>query len=62
VRVLDSLDVDVDDIGLRRPTLDEVFLTLTGASIAEADPEADSGSGADGEPDATERPLASTAA
>ncbi|MEN3309062.1 MAG: type transport system ATP-binding protein [Micromonosporaceae bacterium] len=25
-----GLDVDIDDLGLRRPTLDEVFLTLTG--------------------------------
>jgi ABC-2 type transport system ATP-binding protein len=36
VRALDDLDVEVDDIGLRRPTLDEVFLTLTGRSPAEA--------------------------
>jgi ABC-2 type transport system ATP-binding protein len=33
VRALDLLDVDVDDIALRRPTLDEVFLVLTGAPI-----------------------------
>jgi ABC-2 type transport system ATP-binding protein len=33
VRVVDALDIDIDDIGLRRPTLDEVFLTLTGAPI-----------------------------
>ncbi|MBN2624633.1 MAG: ATP-binding cassette domain-containing protein [Acidimicrobiales bacterium] len=33
VRALDALGLDVDDIGLRRPTLDEVFLTLTGSSI-----------------------------
>jgi ABC-2 type transport system ATP-binding protein len=33
VRVLDDLDVEVDDIGVRRPTLDEVFLTLTGQPI-----------------------------
>jgi daunorubicin resistance ABC transporter ATP-binding subunit len=33
VRALDALAVDVDDIGLRRPTLDEVFLTLTGSPI-----------------------------
>ncbi len=59
VRVLDSLDVDVDDIGLRRPTLDEVFLTLTGTSIAEADSEADSEAD---EPAEADRPLASTAA
>ncbi|MGH9213764.1 MAG: ATP-binding cassette domain-containing protein [Acidimicrobiales bacterium] len=31
VRALDDLDVTVDDIGLRRPTLDEVFMVLTGA-------------------------------
>jgi ABC-2 type transport system ATP-binding protein len=30
VRRLDELGVAVDDIGLRRPSLDEVFLTLTG--------------------------------
>jgi ABC-2 type transport system ATP-binding protein len=30
VQALGGLDVEVDDIGLRRPTLDEVFLTLTG--------------------------------
>jgi ABC-2 type transport system ATP-binding protein len=33
VRALDALAVEVDDIGLRRPTLDEVFLTLTGTPI-----------------------------
>ncbi|MFI9386310.1 ATP-binding cassette domain-containing protein [Kutzneria sp. NPDC052558] len=32
VRVLDAAGVGVEDIALRRPTLDEVFLTLTGAS------------------------------
>jgi ABC-2 type transport system ATP-binding protein len=31
-QALGSLQVQVDDIGLRRPTLDEVFLTLTGAA------------------------------
>ena len=30
VRLLDEQSIRVDDIGLRRPTLDEVFLTLTG--------------------------------
>ncbi len=30
VRRLDEADVDVDDLALRRPTLDDVFLTLTG--------------------------------
>jgi ABC-2 type transport system ATP-binding protein len=30
VRVLAERRLDIDDIGLRRPTLDEVFLALTG--------------------------------
>jgi ABC-2 type transport system ATP-binding protein len=30
VRLLDGADVGVEDIGLRRPTLDDVFLALTG--------------------------------
>ena len=33
VRSIDSLGVTVDDIGLRSPTLDEVFLGLTGQSM-----------------------------
>jgi ABC-2 type transport system ATP-binding protein len=33
VRALDDAGLVVDDVGLRRPTLDEVFLTLTGAPI-----------------------------
>ena len=40
IRALDALAVEVDDIGLRRPTLDEVFLTLTGSPI-------DGGAGSD---------------
>ena len=36
VRALDALAVEVDDIGLRRPTLDEVFLALTGSPIDDA--------------------------
>ena len=30
VRLLDAAGVEVADIALRRPTLDDVFLTLTG--------------------------------
>ncbi|MEA2715783.1 MAG: type transport system ATP-binding protein [Actinomycetota bacterium] len=37
VRIIDSLGVSVADVGLRRATLDEVFLKLTGRT-AEADP------------------------
>ena len=33
VRLLDERGITVDDIGLRRPTLDEVFLALTGQPI-----------------------------
>ena len=37
VRALDEAGAEVDDIGLRRPTLDEVFLTLTGEPIDRGD-------------------------
>jgi ABC-2 type transport system ATP-binding protein len=40
VRRLDEAGVGVDDIALRRPTLDDVFLSLTGHA-AEADADAD---------------------
>ncbi|EME98935.1 ABC transporter ATP-binding protein, partial [Streptomyces mobaraensis NBRC 13819 = DSM 40847] len=30
IRELDARDVGIDDIGLRRPTLDDVFISLTG--------------------------------
>ena len=36
VRMLDERQIPVDDIGLRRPTLDEVFLELTGQPIDDA--------------------------
>ena len=40
VRRLDEVDVGVDDIGISRPTLDDVFMTLTGhAAEHEAEPE-----------------------
>ena len=38
IRELDTADVRVDDIGFRRPTLDEVFLTLTGRPAEESAP------------------------
>jgi ABC-type multidrug transport system ATPase subunit len=41
VRLLDERGLHVDDIGLRRPTLDEVFLALTGQpAVAPTDPDA----------------------
>ena len=36
IRELDAAEVRVDDIGFRRPTLDEVFLSLTGRPAEEA--------------------------
>jgi ABC-2 type transport system ATP-binding protein len=46
VRLLDQRGIAVDDVGLRRPSLDEVFLTLTGRGVAptttgQADPASD---------------------
>jgi ABC-2 type transport system ATP-binding protein len=40
VRRLDDADVAVDDIGLRRPTLDDVFIALTGHAAEEEPAEA----------------------
>jgi ABC-2 type transport system ATP-binding protein len=37
LRLLDERTIVVDDVGLRRPTLDEVFLTLTGQPVAPPD-------------------------
>ena len=36
VRRLDAAGVGIDDIVLRRPTLDDVFITLTGHAAEEA--------------------------
>ena len=49
LRDLDEVGIAIDDIGLRRPTLDDVFLTLTGRA---AEPSAN---GADGDADEAER-------
>ena len=37
IRALDAAGIGVDDIALRRPTLDEVFMQLTGSSASAAD-------------------------
>ena len=39
VRDLDARGVVVQDVGLRRPTLDDVFLTLTGREQADDESE-----------------------
>ena len=41
VRLLDEGGIASDDIGLRRPTLDEVFLGLTGQPIDSVGPDDD---------------------
>ncbi len=38
VRDLDAAHIPLDDLALRRPTLDDVFLTLTGHAAIEAEP------------------------
>ncbi len=37
LQLLDDADINVDDAGLRRPTLDDVFLTLTGHTAVDED-------------------------
>ena len=39
IRSLDEAGIAIDDIGLRRPTLDDVFLSLTGHAAEQAEPE-----------------------
>ncbi|HEX4777691.1 MAG TPA: ATP-binding cassette domain-containing protein [Acidimicrobiia bacterium] len=41
VRLLDEQGIAIDDVGLRRPSLDEVFLALTGQPLGTAGPGTD---------------------
>jgi ABC-2 type transport system ATP-binding protein len=41
VRTLDERGIEVDDVGLRRPSLDEVFLAVTGRPLEPTDPDTD---------------------
>ncbi len=43
IRALDDAGIPLDDVGLRRPTLDDVFLTLTGHVAEEKPVEAENG-------------------
>jgi ABC-2 type transport system ATP-binding protein len=47
VRLLHERNIALDDIGLRRPSLDEVFLNLTGQPVAPSDPNNDAEPAAD---------------
>ena len=42
LRLLDGASIGLDDVGLRRPTLDDVFLSLTG-HVTAADEAAEAG-------------------
>jgi ABC-type multidrug transport system ATPase subunit len=46
IRLLDERGIEVDDVGLRRPSLDEVFLAVTGKHLDPTDPDTDSQSAA----------------
>jgi ABC-2 type transport system ATP-binding protein len=46
IRELDTRGIEIDDIGLRRPTLDDVFISLTGHVAEEKEDENGSGAGA----------------
>jgi ABC-2 type transport system ATP-binding protein len=45
VRRLDDVGIVASDLGLRRPTLDDVFLALTGRAADEPDPDTDESTG-----------------
>ncbi|WP_328719698.1 ATP-binding cassette domain-containing protein [Streptomyces sp. NBC_00247] len=58
IRDLDGRDVEIDDIGLRRPTLDDVFISLTGhaaETAAENGGNGEDGSGGGGGRDGSGR-------
>ncbi|MEU6165763.1 ATP-binding cassette domain-containing protein [Streptomyces tanashiensis] len=48
IRDLDAVGVEIDDIGLRRPTLDDVFISLTGHAAERAEEEEQPPAGAGG--------------
>ena len=50
VRRLDEAGVGVDDIEMSRPTLDDVFITLTGHSAEDADDDDDDDDAAEEQP------------
>jgi ABC-2 type transport system ATP-binding protein len=58
VRALDEVGIEVDDVGLRRPTLDEVFLALTGQHIEIED---DDGADHPDDPEPDDRSLTAIA-
>ncbi|WP_031083550.1 daunorubicin resistance protein DrrA family ABC transporter ATP-binding protein [Streptomyces sp. NRRL WC-3549] len=55
IRDLDTRGVEIDDIGLRRPTLDDVFISLTGHAAEQAKNDGTGPTGADQGREETER-------
>ncbi|GAA4676094.1 daunorubicin resistance protein DrrA family ABC transporter ATP-binding protein [Streptomyces chumphonensis] len=57
IRDLDGAGIEIDDIGLRRPTLDDVFISLTGHAAERGDTDTDTdakaGAKADADTDTT---------
>ncbi|MFF3767729.1 ATP-binding cassette domain-containing protein [Streptomyces sp. NPDC001922] len=56
IREFDARGVEIDDVGLRRPTLDDVFISLTGHAAEDGDAARDGGAAQDGDggsPDGT---------
>ncbi|MGW7107833.1 ATP-binding cassette domain-containing protein [Streptomyces xanthophaeus] len=49
IRELDGRGIEIDDIGLRRPTLDDVFISLTGHAAERAEENGDAPQGVDGD-------------
>jgi ABC-2 type transport system ATP-binding protein len=47
VRALDAAGIAAEDVALRRPTLDEVFLHLTGEPAEEIEPDGSEPDGSD---------------
>jgi ABC-2 type transport system ATP-binding protein len=52
--LFDGSGIEIDDLGLQRPSLDDVFLNLTGHRAEEADPSDDLSDDPSREPDETE--------
>ena len=50
IRDLDRSGIDLDSIEVHRPTLDDVFLTLTGRSLRDAEADAEAEAGQPGHP------------
>src|SRR5690606_31162505 len=50
IRELDARGIEIDDIGLRRPTLDDVFISLTGHAAERTGDNGNGGTGDAGDP------------